>query len=67
MQHDLQQHDWPAGERGFYFSGEPEKGLPLGEEAVERARRLGDDVLLGGALMHWADPGGDPSFASGLT
>ena len=37
---------------GFYFSGEPEKGLPLGEEAVERARRLGDDVLLGGALMH---------------
>jgi hypothetical protein len=45
MQHDLQQHDWPAGERGFYFSGEPEKGLPLGEEAVEWARRLGDDVL----------------------
>jgi predicted ATPase/class 3 adenylate cyclase len=38
---------------GFYFSGEPEKGLPLGQEAVERARRLGDDVLLGAALMHY--------------
>jgi tetratricopeptide (TPR) repeat protein len=38
---------------GFYFSGDPEKGLPLGEEAVERARRLGDDVLLGWALMHY--------------
>jgi predicted ATPase/class 3 adenylate cyclase/Tfp pilus assembly protein PilF len=38
---------------GYYFSGEPEKGLPLGEEAVERARRLGDDVLLAAALMHY--------------
>ena len=32
-------------------AGEPETGLPLGQEAVERARRLGDDVLLGGSLM----------------
>jgi predicted ATPase/class 3 adenylate cyclase len=38
---------------GFYFSGEPEKGLPLGDEAVERARRLGDDVLLALALMKY--------------
>ena len=34
----------------YYFAGEPEQGFPLGEESVERARRLGDDVLLGGSL-----------------
>jgi len=37
----------------FYFSGEMEKGLPLGEESVQRARRLGDDDLLAGALMSY--------------
>jgi predicted ATPase len=37
----------------FYFAGQPEKGLPLGHEAVERARRRGDDALLGQALMHY--------------
>jgi predicted ATPase/class 3 adenylate cyclase len=37
----------------FYFAGEPERGRPLGEEAIERARRLGDDALLGRALMHY--------------
>jgi predicted ATPase/class 3 adenylate cyclase len=36
----------------FYaFAGEPEPGLPLAEEAVQRARQLGDDVLLGWSLM----------------
>jgi predicted ATPase/class 3 adenylate cyclase/DNA-binding SARP family transcriptional activator len=33
-----------------YFTGEPEAGLPLGREAVEQARLLGDDVVLGEAL-----------------
>jgi hypothetical protein len=31
----------------YYFAGEPERGRPLGAESVERARQLGDDVLLG--------------------
>ena len=35
----------------YYFAGQPEKGLPLGLESVERARRLGDDVVLGGSLL----------------
>ncbi len=35
----------------YYFSGEPEKGVPLGEEAVERARSFGDAGLLGGSLL----------------
>jgi predicted ATPase/class 3 adenylate cyclase len=34
----------------YSFAGEPERGLPLGREAVERARTLGDDVLLGRAM-----------------
>jgi predicted ATPase/class 3 adenylate cyclase len=33
-----------------YHSGEPERGLVPGREAVERARQLGDDVLLGVSL-----------------
>lgn len=35
----------------YYFSGEPDRGLPRGEESVERARQLGDDFLLGWSLM----------------
>jgi predicted ATPase/class 3 adenylate cyclase len=36
----------------FYsFAGEPKPGLPLAEEAAQRARALGDDVLLGWSLM----------------
>jgi predicted ATPase/class 3 adenylate cyclase len=35
----------------YYFAGEPDKGFPLGREAVERARLLGDDILLGTSLM----------------
>ena len=35
----------------YFFAGEPDRGLPLCREAVERARQLGDDVLLGHSLM----------------
>ena len=34
-----------------FLVGEPEARLSFGQEAVERARRLGDDVLLGRRLM----------------
>ena len=34
-----------------FFAGEPDRGLALGREAVDRARPLGDDVLLGRSLM----------------
>jgi hypothetical protein len=37
-----------------YFAGQPETGIMLGTEAVERARRLGDDVLLGLSLMAYS-------------
>jgi tetratricopeptide (TPR) repeat protein len=36
-----------------FVAGEPERGLPPGREAVERARQLGDDVLLGMSLMDY--------------
>jgi hypothetical protein len=35
----------------YYFAGDSAKGFPLGKEAVERARRVGDDVLLGQMLV----------------
>jgi predicted ATPase/class 3 adenylate cyclase len=34
-----------------FIAGQPDRGLPFGREAVERARPFGDDVLLGQALM----------------
>jgi len=34
-----------------YFAGQPEQGAAFGAEAVELARQLGDDVLLGASLM----------------
>jgi len=34
----------------WYYAGKPKRGLPPGREAVQRARRLGDDVLLGHSL-----------------
>jgi tetratricopeptide (TPR) repeat protein len=37
----------------YYFAGQLERGFPLGQEAVERARRLGDDFLLGFSLLCW--------------
>jgi predicted ATPase/DNA-binding SARP family transcriptional activator len=37
---------------GFYSTiGEPEQGISPGQEAVQRARQLGDDVLLGESLL----------------
>ncbi len=33
------------------FAGEPEAGRPFGQESVERARRLGDDVQLALSLL----------------
>jgi hypothetical protein len=35
----------------LYFAGMPERGVTYGEAAVERARRLGDDGLLGPGLI----------------
>jgi len=34
-----------------YFSGQSEVGLPYGDEALARARQLGDDVVLGESLL----------------
>jgi predicted ATPase/class 3 adenylate cyclase len=39
-----------------FFAGEPETGLPFGQESVERARRLGDDVLLAWSLLLYLMP-----------
>ena len=35
----------------LYFAGRPERGVAYGEAAVERARRSGDDGLLGPSLI----------------
>jgi predicted ATPase/class 3 adenylate cyclase len=35
------------------LAGDSERGLPAGQEAVQRARQLGDDVLLGMSLMEY--------------
>jgi predicted ATPase/DNA-binding CsgD family transcriptional regulator len=48
-----------------YFEGEPEAGLPYGQESVERARGLGDDVLLAESLAHYVltvDPARSPQL-----
>jgi predicted ATPase/class 3 adenylate cyclase len=37
----------------YYHAGEPERGVTSGREAVQRARQLGDDVLLGVSLMEY--------------
>jgi predicted ATPase/transcriptional regulator with XRE-family HTH domain len=37
--------------RAYSWAGEPDRARPLALEAVERARQLGDDVLLGTCLM----------------
>jgi predicted ATPase/class 3 adenylate cyclase len=49
-------------------AGEPERGLPPGREAVQRARQLGDDVLLAMSLMDylWCDALIDPAHAEPL-
>ena len=37
----------------YHFAGEPERALALAQEAVARARELGDDVLLGVSLFQY--------------
>jgi predicted ATPase/class 3 adenylate cyclase len=51
-----------------YLAGEPQRGLPFGREAVERARQLSDDVLLGESLMAYllCDALIDPRHAKSL-
>jgi tetratricopeptide (TPR) repeat protein len=51
-----------------YRAGEPERGLAPGREAVERARQLGDDVLLGMSLTEYllCDAVIDPAHAEPL-
>jgi predicted ATPase/class 3 adenylate cyclase len=39
----------------YLFAGQPERARPLGAEAVQRARQLGDDVLLGMSLGMYAE------------
>ena len=39
-----------------FFAGEPQAGLRSGQESVERARRLGDDVLLAWSLLMYLMP-----------
>jgi predicted ATPase/class 3 adenylate cyclase len=36
-----------------FFAGRPEEGLRVGAEGVDRARRLGDDVVLAGSLLKY--------------
>ena len=59
--------------RVAYQAGDSERGLPAGREAVERARQLGDDVLLGESLatyLFWEDlpgfPDAEPLFAEAI-
>jgi predicted ATPase/tetratricopeptide (TPR) repeat protein len=40
------------------FAGQPERARPLGAEAVQRARQLDDDVLLGESLSAYAAAAG---------
>jgi tetratricopeptide (TPR) repeat protein len=40
----------------YYFAGELDRGLPLGQESVEHARQLGDDVVLARSLMGFLLP-----------
>ncbi len=42
----------------YYFAGDPERAKPLGAESAQRARPLGDDVLLGRCLLAYAMNGG---------
>jgi predicted ATPase/class 3 adenylate cyclase len=42
----------------LHFAGQPERAQPLGAESVQRARQLGDDVLLGMSLLAYASAAG---------
>ena len=52
----------------YYWSGEPDRGLPYAEESVQRARQLGDDVVLGRSLMGYLLASGpvDPARSAQL-
>jgi tetratricopeptide (TPR) repeat protein len=52
----------------YYFTGEPDTALPLGRESVQRARQLGDDVVLARSLLAWLLPGNliDPALCGPL-
>jgi predicted ATPase/class 3 adenylate cyclase/Tfp pilus assembly protein PilF len=52
----------------YAFNGEPERGLAYGEESVERAHRLGDDVILSESLVGFllAEDTIDPARAEHL-
>jgi predicted ATPase/class 3 adenylate cyclase len=39
----------------LHFAGQPERARPPGAESVQRARQLGDDVLLGTSLCIYAE------------
>jgi hypothetical protein len=53
-----------------YFADQPERARRLGAESVERARKLGDDVLLGMSLSEYASVVGaatsGPLYAEGI-
>jgi len=56
-----------------YFAGEPERGIPLSQEAVERARPLDDDIVLAETMSGYllcldlVDPGrAEPLFAEAI-
>ncbi len=56
-----------------YFAGEPERGIALGQEAVERARTLDDDVVLAESMSGYllcidlVDPArAEPLFAEAI-
>ena len=54
----------------YYFTGEGERAPPLGADAVQRARQLGDDVLLCESLLAHATclapAGSGPLYAEAL-
>jgi predicted ATPase/transcriptional regulator with XRE-family HTH domain len=56
--------------RAYTWAGEPERARALAQEAVGRARQLGDDVLLGTCLMAQAHavgaPAAGPLFAEAI-
>jgi predicted ATPase/class 3 adenylate cyclase/DNA-binding CsgD family transcriptional regulator/tetratricopeptide (TPR) repeat protein len=48
-----------------YYAGETETGLPFGQESAERARHLGDDVVLAESLAYYLlaiDPARSPQM-----
>jgi len=54
----------------YYFADQPERARPPGADSVQRARQLGDDVLLGLSLRYYATAfdvaTSGPLYAEGL-